>query len=97
MSNYRLHVLRQDSTAASLILAVSSSPLREGSSIPTASYDSWERLQSTLSAVGIHPRALKDAEQSLIAGGFCTFKDIPLTLDQLAVLGLRNLPAHLAA
>jgi hypothetical protein len=97
MSNYWLHVLRQESTAASLTLAVSSFPVREGSSIPTANYDSWERLQTTLYAVGIHPRALKDAERSLVAGGFCTLKDIPLTHDQLAVLGLSNLPAPLAA
>jgi hypothetical protein len=91
MSNFWLHMLKQESTAPSIVVAVSSFPVEDGSSIPTANYDSWDNLHHALLAVGIEARTLQNVEQSLAEEGFVTFTDVSLTLDQLTTLGFGNL------
>jgi hypothetical protein len=91
MPNYWLHVLKQESKAPSIVVAVSSFPVQDGSSIPTANYDSWDHLHNALLAVGIEACSLQNVEQSLAKEGFVTFTDVALTPDQLTTLGFGNL------
>ena len=93
MPNYWLHVLKQESTAPSIVVAVSSFPVQDGSSVPTANYDSWDHLHNALLSVGIAACTLQKVEQSLADDGFVTFTDISLTPIKLTTLGFENLEA----
>jgi len=84
-------MLKQESTAPSIVVAVSSFPVQDGSSIPTANYDSWDNLHNALLAVGIEACTLQNVEQSLADEGFVTFTDVSLTPNQLTTLGFGNL------
>jgi hypothetical protein len=96
MPNYCLHVLRQGSSEG-LIVALSTLPWQDGSSLPTANYDSWNHLQAALLGVGISAGVFQSAEKTLMAEGFCTLTDIPLTCSQLAILGFGEITKSLAA
>jgi hypothetical protein len=97
MPNYWLHMLKQESNAPSIVVAVSSFPLQDGSSVPTANYDSWDNLHNALLAVGIEACTLQGVEQSLVDDGFVTFTDISLTPRQLTTLGFGNFANSLPA
>jgi len=96
MPNYCLHVLRQESTDA-LVMAVSSFPVQDGLSAPTANYDSWDHLQSALLDMGITSSVLQEAQRTLVADGLFTFTDIPLSRSQLVTLGFGKVAELLAA
>ncbi|HTM37781.1 MAG TPA: hypothetical protein VL156_13600 [Terriglobales bacterium] len=96
MPNYCLHILRQES-AERLIVALSCLPEQDGSSLPTANYDSWNHLQIALLEVGITAGVFQGAEKALMAEGFCTFTNVPLTYSQLAILGFGEVSKSLAA
>lgn len=97
MPSYWLHMLKQESTAPSIVVAVSSFPLQDGSSVPTANYDSWDNLHNALLSVGIEACTLQDVEQNLADNGFVTFTDISLTPHQLTTLGFGNFADSLPA
>ena len=94
MCNYWLHILKDEPHVESCTLALSVSPCErdvDGTRLQTVHYKSWQQLSAALSKVGIGYELLQRAKFTLDSAGLETLREIPLSPEQLGVLGFKEI------
>ena len=93
MCNYWLYILKDEPHVESCTLALSVSPCEhdvDGSKLQTVHYKSWQQLSAALSKVGINCETLKCLKLTLNSAGLETLHEIPLSPEQLNILGFKE-------
>ena len=90
MCNYWLYILKHEPHVEACTLALSVSPTErdfEDAKLQTKNYKSWAELFEVLTKMGIPGEILRTTKLALDSGGIETLREIPLSSEQLHILG----------
>jgi hypothetical protein len=94
MCRYWLYILRHELHVEGCTLALSASPYErdvDGAKLQTSTYKSWQQLSEVLLFAGLDPKAVRSTKAVLESEGLDTLRDVPLSPEQLRILGFHSM------